>query len=571
MRRETTHPRTGKAGALLSAALVIVWSASTAQAQWREVWRTQADNGQNLTEVDIDVEVDSAGNIITIGWIVDPVTGSDLLLRKYDRTGRLLWTRTYDGGGGGDEYFITVVIDSNDNIITSGTAFNANGNRDIVTFKYDPDGNVIWTAPYDGPLGGHDECYGWPPLALDAADNVYVCGSSQALDGVYDLVTIKYDSAGTEQWAARYRGPNQTVPQALGYALAYTPSGHVYVAGTTRNVDGNGDYLLLKYDSNGQPLWDRLFDSAYHGWEAPYTMVVDDAENIFLVGISDSQYLNNDFEYCAVKYAPDGTFQWEGRYGGDFGFHYGWVGEPDGTGGVYVSGASMTGGGEYDIATVRFDTNGNTAWVRRFRNPRWFGDDWAYGLCTDLDDNLLVAGFGWNGHGNGDDAYLLKYSRAGDLLDSVVYDSPIHGDDWWTAVTVDDAGRAIVAGVSLGLGTGADSIVGKYTTAPPPELVINPDPLQPRSNANFTVTDMEPHSACYLAYSVQGSGNVFVPLLNTTLGIRSPQQAGGIVLSDSAGTAVWNLRIPGNASGASVWFQCAQYNQVSNVVATQVE
>jgi len=42
-------------------------------------------------------------------------------------------------------------------------------------------------------------------------------------------------------------------------------------------------------------------------------------------------------------------------------------------------------------------------------------------------------------------------------------------------------------------------------------------------------------------------------------------------VSDGAGTAVWPLHVPGNAAGVNVWFQAAQYNQVSAVLATQVQ
>lgn len=571
MRREANQPLGATTCVLFMGAALLALSARPASAQWRNVWLTQTDGGQSLTEIDFDLEIDSQGNIVTVGSVVDPSTGYDLLVRKYDRTGKLLWSRTWDGGSGGDESFGTILFDSADNIITSGTAVNASGNTDIVTIKYSPGGQLLWARYYDGPFGGIDESYGWPGVGLDASGNIYACGYSQAADGVYEFVTIKYGASGNQSWAQRWRGPNQAYPHAYGYSIKIAPGGSVYVSGTARNLAGNADYVLLKYDASGNPVWQRLFDGMHHGSDDAYTLVIDAAENIFVTGISESQYLNNDVEYCVIKYTPDGTLQWEGRYGGNYGFHYGWIAEADGAGGVYVSGASMTSGGEYDIVTVRFASNGSLAWAQRFRDPRWFGDDWAYDLEIDPDGNLLVAGYGWNGFGEGDNAYLVKYSPNGQLLDSVIYDSPVHGDDRWFAVNVDDAGRVVVAGYSLGLGTGTDSSVAKFTTAPAPALSISPDPLQPGRHATFTLTNMEPQSPCFLAYSVQGPGNVYVPMLNVTIGLRSPQQAGGIVQSDANGTASWNPRIPANASGVNVWFQGAQYNQVSNVVATRVE
>lgn len=571
MRREANQPLAGTVCVFVMGAALMALSVRPACGQWRNVWLTQTDSGQSLTEVDFDLEIDSQGHIATVGYVLDPSTGYDLLVRKYDRTGKLLWSRTWDGGSGGDEFFGTILFDSADNIITSGTAVNPSGNTDIVTIKYSPSGQLLWAEFYDGPLSGDDEAYGWPSVGVDASDHVYASGYSQAADGVYEFVALKYDASGSLAWAQRWRGPNQTYPHSYGYSIKVARGGNVYVSGAARNLAGNSDYVLLKYDSDGNPLWQQLFDGVHHGFDDAYTIVVDSGENIFITGISESQYLNNDFEYCVFKCAADGTLQWEGRYGGNYGFHYGWIAEADGTGGVYVSGASMTSGGEYDIVTVHFASNGSLAWAQRFRDPYYFGDDWAYDLEIDPDGNLLVAGYGWNGFGQGDNAYLVKYSPSGQLLDSVIHDSPVHGDDRWFAVNVDDAGRVVVAGYSLGLGTGVDSAVAKYTTAPAPALSVSPDPLQPGRPATFTLTDMEPHSSCFLAYSVQGTGSVYVPMLNITLGLRNPQQAGGIVQSDAGGTAVWNPRIPANASGVNVWFQGAQYNQVSNVVATRVE
>ena len=44
-------------------------------------------------------------------------------------------------------------------------------------------------------------------IALDASDNVYVTGGSVGLLTQYDYVTVKYNSAGQQQWTAGYTGP----------------------------------------------------------------------------------------------------------------------------------------------------------------------------------------------------------------------------------------------------------------------------------------------------------------------------------------------------------------------------
>lgn len=566
-RREKRYSLKGTWLECASALFIAGLSAAPAAAQWRQVWQTRTDNGANQEEVDFNVKIDSQGNIITVGWAYDPATDYDMLLRKYDRTGRLLWTRTYDGPGHGYEFFGSLAIDANDNIITCGSSQATNGYSDIVTLKYDPNGQLAWARRYDGPGQGADETFGIEAVGLDAGGRVYVCGYQYAADGVWEFVTIKYSVSGTQLWARAYRGP---LGNSYGWVLAVSPTGNAYVGGDVANLNGDGDFAIVKYDSAGNLVWDRHFDSPYHGDESMYAIAVDAAENVFASGISDSAFLNGDFEYCTVKYDASGNFQWEGRYGGNFGFHYGWVVKPDQAGGAYVTGSTMTTGGEWDAGTVHWNANGTLHWAQSYRTG-YFGEDVGNDIAIDADGNVIVVGSSWNGYGRGDDAFMVKYAPDGQFLEEFVTDGEAHGADFWSAVEVDGAGRVIACGSSIGLGTGTDSLVAKLTTAPAPALVIDPDPLLPRRDATFTVTDFEPIADCYLGYSAQGTSSLFVPFLNVTLSLRNPVQAGGVAVSDPTGTAVWTLRIPAGASGANLWFQAAQYNQVSNVVATQVQ
>lgn len=103
-----------------------------------------------------------------------------------------------------------------------------------------------------------------------------------------------------------------------------------------------------------------------------------------------------------------------------------------------------------------------------------------------------------------------------------------------------------------------------------PTLTVNPDPLIAGQSGSFTVDNMTPTSQTYLAYSLRGSGSTYVPQLNITLDLSQPQQAGNPKKTDANGHTVWNLPIPQNAAGRNVWFQAAQYQNKTNLVATQI-
>src|SRR5438034_19207 len=85
-------------------------------------------------------------------------------------------------------------------------------------------GQEAWVARYNGPANGFDGGYA---IALDGSGNVYVTGESGGLVTGADYVTIKYDSAGQEQWVARYNGHGAYGDSAT--AIAVDEAGIVYV------------------------------------------------------------------------------------------------------------------------------------------------------------------------------------------------------------------------------------------------------------------------------------------------------------------------------------------------------
>lgn len=95
-------------------------------------------------------------------------------------------------------------------------------------------------------------------------------------------------------------------------------------------------------------------------------------------------------------------------------------------------------------------------------------------------------------------------------------------------------------------------------------------PLNAGQNGQFDVTDANPNELTYLAYSIRGLGSTYVPGLNVTLDLRSPVQAGNARRADGSGSVSWTLPIPPNASGRTVWFQAAQFENKSNVVEATV-
>jgi hypothetical protein len=100
---------------------------------------------------------------------------------------------------------VSLAVDGAGNVYVAGFSYGSGTSDDYATIKYDPSGNEIWVARYNGPGNNND----YPvSLAVDGAGNVYVTGSSYGSGTNNDYATIKYDSSGNELWAAHYDGPH---------------------------------------------------------------------------------------------------------------------------------------------------------------------------------------------------------------------------------------------------------------------------------------------------------------------------------------------------------------------------
>jgi hypothetical protein len=115
-------------------------------------------------------------------------------------------------------------------------------NPDYATIKYDSAGQQQWVSRYDGPANAADFARA---IALDNSSNVYVTGESAGQGTRNDFATVKYNSIGQEQWVVRYNGPANRDDQAN--AIAVDASGNVYVTGQSFDPNNGDDYVTIKY------------------------------------------------------------------------------------------------------------------------------------------------------------------------------------------------------------------------------------------------------------------------------------------------------------------------------------
>jgi outer membrane protein assembly factor BamB len=162
---------------------------------------------------------------------------------KYSSSGSLVWSTTLDS----DQLSLgsAMAIDKNTNVLVTGQCF-AYDYRTAAsgygTFKLDANGNNLWTNYFpQTPLGSTSAS----SMAVDFANNCYVTGNSPASNGTNDIVTIKYDPNGNQIWLQHYSSPSGG--NAAGNAIAVDNNGNVYVTGYDTTAAGGTEIVTIKY------------------------------------------------------------------------------------------------------------------------------------------------------------------------------------------------------------------------------------------------------------------------------------------------------------------------------------
>jgi uncharacterized delta-60 repeat protein len=282
--------------------------------------------------------VDSQGNAYVTGWST-VYLGSDIVTLKYDAAGNRLWMARTTGGYAQPG---AIAVARDGQVIVTGHIEGGGINSAFTTLKYDAAGNPVWVAHYSG--------YGMASaLALDDDGNVHITGWIDHYPNRYNITTAKYDANGNQLWVSGYNGPVNG--NDFGYAIAVDSFGNVYVAGRSNYYGGDSDMITLKYDRSGTPLW--AAEHSVGGYDAAAAMVLDDSGNVYVTGYGDGG--GTGAEYATLKYDTRGSLLWAASYNGTgSGDDTATALALDGSGNVFVTGASVGPGTGADFVTIKY-------------------------------------------------------------------------------------------------------------------------------------------------------------------------------------------------------------------------
>lgn len=303
------------------------------------------------------VAVDGQENVYITGYSRGLSYQYDIATVKYDSSGNQVWVARYDGPGNYSDYGNKVITDNSGYVYVVGQAnpFASGTRYDYVTIKYyASDGDTAWVRTYNGTADSSDIAR---DIEVDASGNVYVTGSCRNSGTQTDIVTIKYDSTGYQEWAKTYSNPD-TIASDGGYGIKVDGLGNVYVVGQSRGLGTNTDIVTIKYDPDGNEVWTERYNGPDNDYDTPSTEVggkcidMDQYGNIYVTGVSRGA--TSMYDYLAIMYDSAGVEQWVAGYNCCDSVDYALAVAIDNAGGVYIAGRSVGLGTYYDMATVCF-------------------------------------------------------------------------------------------------------------------------------------------------------------------------------------------------------------------------
>ncbi len=304
-----------------------------------------------------------------------------------------LWTKTF--GGNFTVHSVSTQKTFDGGFITLCNASSEeNGHPDILIIKTDENGNEQWQQIY----GGVETEYAGD-IKQTTDGGFVIVGTTQSYGSYYNKIwLIKTDEFGNQEWSQLFGNYDNR-----GKSIIQTSDGGFIIAGSTWITDNNNyfDALLIKTDENGNQEWSQTYGNSL--WD----------EVLYI-----NQNENNEYLVCGLQQETQGWF-----FKTDSSGNVIWSQTFSVLGHTYISQFIETNDQEYilvgntystesDILVVKTNENGNEVWIQTFNGNN---DASSSSICNAISEGYVISGTTSN------EIWLLNIDNEGEEIWNQTY------------------------------------------------------------------------------------------------------------------------------------------------------
>jgi hypothetical protein len=304
------------------------------------------------------------------GGYMDVTSFGDVYISGLVGTGNLYWIytvkfNTYGVFQWGKLYNLHLIdspsdqkIDKMGNVIIAGGIGFGNSSTGLI-IKYNPLGDTIWTRFLDNGQSMSN----FTKITLDNNDNIYVTGKINTMPR---CLIAKYNSLGVLEWIKNFTG-DSTEPN-IGQGISIDVFGNIYVLDVCSVPSSIFNDYLLKVNQTGTIQWSKIFS-----------------------GVQNGQGWNDGLPVGPIVSSDGNSIYYSTRTMND----------------------TAIGGWRYDIATLKYNSNGVQQWIKLYSGGGLPGTaNYPGNIKLDSNNNIYLCGTG-NYPTTGDDCITLKYAPTG--------------------------------------------------------------------------------------------------------------------------------------------------------------
>ena len=218
--------------------------------------------GDSLNDYGLNLQITQSGQLLICGETQTAANGQDAFIALFDTSGTQLWRYTYGGAQNESAKSITETADGF--FVAAGYVSSGTGSNDVLILRTDAAGNLVSLNAF----GNSDNDYGQAIQALPDSGCIVAGDTKDPTNGDYNVLCFRLDKNGNVLWMNTYGDSHENGSQGL----TLLSDGTFIVCGESHTASSPAfDFSFDKIDLSGAEQWRSTFGGA--GSDAAFSVL----------------------------------------------------------------------------------------------------------------------------------------------------------------------------------------------------------------------------------------------------------------------------------------------------------